>query len=102
MNHTRLSPVTNDFNTSSRFGASSVARLEIPVRLPPGRARLSTTRVATGSPTRVKTIGMLCVAVFAASVAGSLLVKIKSTPAFASSSAAAAVAPGTANALWSP
>ena len=30
--------------------------------------------VATGLPTSVKTMGMLCVAFFAASVAGSLLV----------------------------
>ena len=51
--------------------------------------------VATGSPTSVKTMGILCVASLAASVAGSLLVKIKSTPALTRSCAAAGVAPGS-------
>src|SRR5258705_198653 len=39
----------------------------MPVRLPPGRARLATRPVATGSPTPEKTIVIVWVALFAAS-----------------------------------
>ena len=48
---------------------AQLARIMLtPVRLPPGRARLATRPIATGSPT-VKTIGIVEVAFFAASVA---------------------------------
>ena len=46
----------------------------------------------TGSPTRVNTIGTLFVASFAACVAASWLVKIRSTPALTRASAAAGIA----------
>ncbi len=41
-----------------------------PVRLPPGRLRLSTSPVRTGSPPIAKTIGIVVVAGFAATAAG--------------------------------
>jgi hypothetical protein len=44
----------------------SVARVDIPVTLPPGRARLPTRPVPTGSPAAANTIGMTDVACFAA------------------------------------
>ena len=50
-----------------------------PVRLPPGRAKLATRPSLTGSPTKVKTIGVVEVALFAASVGGEAMVTIKST-----------------------
>jgi hypothetical protein len=51
-----------------------------PVRLPPGRARLATSPAATGSLTRVKTIGIVEVALFAASAERMVpLATIKST-----------------------
>jgi hypothetical protein len=42
----------------------------VPVMFPPGRGRLSTSPVTTGSPTLVITMGMVLVACFAASTAG--------------------------------
>ena len=42
----------------------------MPVRLPPGRARLATRPASTGSPPPMKTIGIVEVALFAASTAG--------------------------------
>ena len=47
---------------------SSAATLSTPVTLPPGRLRLATSPVATGSEPPVKTIGMVAVAAFAARV----------------------------------
>src|SRR5262245_35414193 len=55
---------------SSRFPLISVASPEKPVAFPPGRARLATTPAPTGSPTAVKTIGMVLVACRAAIAAG--------------------------------
>ena len=52
---------------SSRLRDTSTLRLDTPVRLPPGRDRLSTTPSATGSPPISKTIGIVVVADFAAS-----------------------------------
>src|SRR5215472_16579119 len=51
--------------SSSRFGVSSNVRLLIPVRLPPGRARLVTRPRSTGAALE-KTIGIVTVAFFAA------------------------------------
>ena len=52
---------------SSRLRETSTLRLDTPVRLPPGRDRLSTMPSATGSPPISNTIGILVVAAFAAS-----------------------------------
>jgi hypothetical protein len=57
-------------SNSSRFGPTSTAKVVTPVRLPPGRARLATSPIWTGSIPIWKTIGMLAVAAFAASAAG--------------------------------
>ena len=59
---------TSSHSSSSRLGISSPAMLLKPVRLPPGRARLKTRPAPTGSPTPVKTIGIVEVALFAARV----------------------------------
>jgi len=56
---------------SSRFDPISMPIKVVPVRLPPGRLRLATSPVSTGSPPIVKTIGMVAVAALAASADGS-------------------------------
>src|SRR5436305_2270114 len=56
-----------------------VAELLTPVRLPPGRARLATSPSATGSPPCLQTIGIVEVALFAATAEGGVLAMIKST-----------------------
>src|SRR5262249_15038693 len=70
---------TSSETSSSRLGISSVDMRLTPGRLPPGRARLATRPISTGSPT-LKAIGMVEVAVFAASDGGVPLVTITSTP----------------------
>src|SRR6516162_7649413 len=57
---------TTSRKSSSRFPARSVNWTDRPVTLPPGRARLATMPVPTGSPAPAKTIGMSAVACFAA------------------------------------
>ena len=61
---------TSSDSSSSRLGVSSTVMMLTPVRLPPGRARLATRPTSTGSPTPMKTIGIVEVALFAASAAG--------------------------------
>src|SRR5262249_41012507 len=53
----------------SRFAATSVLLFVSPVTLPPGRANEATTSIATGSATSTKSIGVVDVACFAATVA---------------------------------
>ena len=67
---TTLAWGTSSETSSSRLGFSSTVRSLTPVRLPPGRARLATRPSLTGSPPLKKTIGIVEVAVFAASAAG--------------------------------
>ena len=50
----------------SRFPPSSGTMRLMPVTLPPGRARLDTSPLATGSPALVMTIGITLVACLAA------------------------------------
>src|SRR5215218_10582717 len=52
--------------SSRRFAASSAIASDTPVILPPGRLRLATRPVPTGSPPATNTIGMVDVAPFAA------------------------------------
>src|SRR4051794_35890557 len=52
--------------SSRRFAASSAIASDTPVILPPGRFRLTTRPVPTGSPPATNTIGMVDVAPFAA------------------------------------
>jgi hypothetical protein len=70
---------TSSDSSSSRLAVSSVAVVMTPVRLPPGRARLATSPSLTGSGPPLKTIGIVEVALFAASAEGGLFAIIKST-----------------------
>ena len=63
---TRASLGTASLSISSLLVFSSVAKLESPVTLPPGRARLATKPAPTGSAALVITMGMVVVAFFAA------------------------------------
>jgi hypothetical protein len=65
-------PMTVALGTSSlinsiRLGASRLARMVTPVTLPPGRLRLATRPIFTGSVPAVNTIGIVVVAALAAS-----------------------------------
>ena len=53
-----------------RFAASGEVNVLMPVTLPPGRLRLCTRPIATGSLAAENTTGIVCVAPFAASAAG--------------------------------
>ena len=63
---TRASLGTASLSISSLLVFSSGAKLESPVTLPPGRARLATKPAPTGSPALAITMGMVVVAFFAA------------------------------------
>ena len=65
-NPTRASLGTTSLSISSLLVFSSGDKLESPVTLPPGRARLATRPAPTGSPAFVITMGMVVVAFFAA------------------------------------
>ena len=67
---TRASLGTASLSISSLLVFSSVAKLESPVTLPPGRARLATKPAPTGSAALVITMGMVVVALFAANADG--------------------------------
>ena len=58
---TRVSMGTASLSISNLFVFSWVDKLESPVTLPPGRARLATKPAPTGSGTFVITIGMVVV-----------------------------------------
>ena len=57
---------TISFSSSSRFPLSSGTRVDNPVMFPPGRARLATNPLPTGSLTCAMTIGIVVVTSFAA------------------------------------
>ena len=61
---------TASFSSSSRLAPRGEAMNVIPVTFPPGRARLATSPVPTGSPSGIMTIGTVRVAFFAAWAAG--------------------------------
>lgn len=67
------------------FGAED----DMPVTFPPGRARLATNPVPTGSPTTTVTIGMVLVTFFAARAAAVPGATIRSTLRLTSSVASA-------------
>ena len=69
---TRASLGTASLSISSLLVFSSGAKLEFPVTLPPGRARLATRPAPTGSAELVITMGMVLVAPFAANARLSL------------------------------
>ena len=87
---TRRSPGTRSRSKSSRSPARSVANTDSPVTLPPGRARLSTSPLPTGSPAAEKTIGIVAVACFEATISGVPEVTIISTLRRANSAAISA------------
>ena len=60
-----------------------------PVTFPPGRARLGTSPLATGSPDLTNTMGIVPVALLAARAAGLLIAKITSNLRATSSAASA-------------
>src|SRR6187431_2536105 len=64
----RTAAGTNSCRISSRLATSSELKKLIPVRLPPGRARLVTRPSRTGSSATAKTIGIVTVAALAAIV----------------------------------
>ena len=72
---------------STSFGVRSPERFDTPVTLPPGRARLATRPLPTGSPAPGVTIGTLAVAFFAARAAGVPDARIASGLASSSSAA---------------
>jgi hypothetical protein len=74
-----LAAGSNSRNSSSRFDPASTPRLVEPVLWPPGRLRLSTSPSCTGSLLTLKTIGIVVVAAFAATVEDVLLVTITAT-----------------------
>jgi hypothetical protein len=63
---TREAAGTASFRSCNPFPVISTLSSETPVMFPPGRPRLGTIPVPTGSPTAVRTIGMVRVAFFAA------------------------------------
>src|SRR5262249_11340743 len=63
---TRVAAGTSSRRSSSRFAANSPLIKLIPVRLPPGRARLATRPGPTGSSLETKTMGIVVVAALAA------------------------------------
>src|SRR5438445_683140 len=67
---TRLTPGTACLSCSRHLPTKSGPRVDDPVTLPPGRARLVTSPLVTGSPTAMKTMGRVLVACLAARAAG--------------------------------
>jgi hypothetical protein len=64
---------TNSCRSASRFATNSAAKKLIPVRFPPGRARLATRPSLTGSSPTRKTMGIVVVAALAV-IAAAVLV----------------------------
>src|SRR5439155_6976638 len=64
---TRVAVGTSSRTSPNRFATNSALKKLIPVRLPPGRARLATRPILTGSSAKRKTIGIVEVAALAAS-----------------------------------
>ena len=63
---TRVAAGNSSRRSSSRFATNSTLTKLIPVRLPPGRARLATRPSLTGSSPTMKTMGIVEVAALAA------------------------------------
>src|SRR5262245_6558784 len=62
----RAAPGTSSRKSANRFAVNSVVKKFIPVKLPPGLARLTTRPSLTGSSPVMKTMGIVAVAAFAA------------------------------------
>jgi len=85
----RAAPGTSSRNNSNRFAANSPTKKLIPVRLPPGRAKLETRPSLTGSSPELKTMGIVVVAALAANAGGGLNATITATRLRTSSAASA-------------
>src|ERR1051326_8751401 len=83
----RRNPGTSCCNSSKRLAINSAELNDSPVALPPGCARVLTIPAPTGSPTPTNTIGIVALALLAASVAGVPCVTSICTPASISSRA---------------
>ena len=70
---------TSSDSSSNRLGTSSANMALMPVRFPPGRAKLATRPALTGSLPMRKTIGIAEVALFATSAGSSPAARITST-----------------------
>src|SRR5262245_37139546 len=70
----RVAEGSSSRTNSKRFATSSALKMLMPVRLPPGRARLATRPSLTGSSAEMKTIGIEVVANLAASDAPATVV----------------------------
>gem|GEM_PF-2323429 len=79
MTVTRESLGTISFKSSSRLPLISGARVDNPVMFPPGRAKLATNPLATGSPSCAKTMEIVVVASLAARVTDGPAVTMIST-----------------------
>src|SRR5262249_46205241 len=75
----RPTPGINSRRSSSRFDNTSTPKKLTPVRLPPGRARLETRPSLTGSSPAPNTMGIVPVAVLAASAGGVPIATITAT-----------------------
>src|SRR5262245_38959691 len=82
------------------LAAVSVPWVDRPVTLPPGRARLATRPVPTGSPAEAKTIGMTDVACLAARTGGVFCVRMTSTLRRMNSAAISAKRSACPSAQW--
>ena len=78
---------SSSLRSSKRFGPRRLLQENTPVRLPPGRLKLSTRPILTGSAPVPNTIGMVLVAAFAANDAAVSQATITATPWLTSSPA---------------
>ena len=78
---TRVAAGTSSRRSSSRFAVNSPLKKLIPVRLPPGRARLATRPSLTGSSATTKTMGIVVVAALAANAEADLRARRSRRPA---------------------
>ena len=84
-----VAPDATALSNSSRLATNPLASVVNPVMFPPGRARLATRPLPTGSAANVTTMGMVVVARLAAWAAGVDEVTITSTLSRTSSAAKA-------------
>ena len=70
---------TTSRSNPNRFAPSTLTRKFTPVTLPPGRLRLATKPILTGSPPQTKRTGIVAVAALAASGAGPPVATINAT-----------------------
>src|SRR5262245_4693371 len=92
---TRTAAGTSSCRSSSRFVFNSELKKLIPVRFPPGRARLATRPILTGSSLTAKTMGITVVAAFATCGAEPVVATIMATRRRTRSAAISSSRPGS-------